>query len=111
LITLRQGQGYQTQVIDVAAVYATFGFGMISPPAIRNFLRHAVGTWTRKPIAAVLVGDGTNDPFNYLGKSYAFANYIPPYLLHVDPYAGETSCDTCYAQLDGDRADRKIRYS
>lgn len=102
LITLRQGQGYQTQVIDVAAVYATFGFGMISPPAIRNFLRHAVGTWTRKPIAAVLVGDGTNDPFNYLGKSYAFANYIPPYLLHVDPYAGETSCDTCYAQLDGD---------
>ena len=102
LITLRQGQGYQTQVIDVAAVYATFGFGMVSPPAIRNFLRHAVGTWTRKPIAAVLVGDGTNDAFNYLGKSYTFANFIPPYLLHVDPYAGETSCDTCYAQLDGD---------
>ncbi len=29
LITLRQGQGYQTQVIDVAAVYATFGFGAV----------------------------------------------------------------------------------
>ncbi len=102
LITLRQGQGYQTQVIDVAAVYSTFGFGMVSPPAIRNFLRHAVGTWTRKPVAAVLVGDGTVDPFNYLAKGYSFANYIPPYLLHVDPYAGETSCETCYAQLDND---------
>ncbi len=102
LITLRQGQGYQTQVVDIAGVYSTFGFGMVSPPAIRNFLRHAVGTWTRKPIAAVLVGDGTVDPFNYLAKSYAFANFVPPYLLHVDPYAGETSCDTCYAQLDND---------
>ena len=102
LITLRQGQGYQTQVIDVAAIYSAFGFGMVSPPAIRNFLRHAVGTWTRKPIAAVLVGDGTNDPFNYLQKTYAFSNYIPPYLETVDPYAGETACETCYSQLDGD---------
>ena len=102
LVTLRQSQGYQVQVIDVAAIYATFGFGMVSPPAIRNFLRHAVGSWTRKPVAAVLAGDGTNDPFNYLQKTYAFQNYIPPYLLDVDPYAGETACETCYAQLDND---------
>lgn len=101
LISLRQSQGYQTQIVDLAAIYATFGYGMVSPAAIRDYFRHAVGTWTRKPIAAVLVGDGTMDPFNYLGKSYAFANNVPPYLLMVDPYAGETSCETCYGQLDG----------
>ena len=27
---------------------------------------------------------------------------IPPYLANVDPWIGETSCDSCYAQLDGD---------
>lgn len=103
LTTLRQNQGYVVQVVDLARIYDVFGFGMVGPHAIRNFFRHAVATWTpRAPIAAVLVGDGTMDPFNRLAKSFVSPNFIPPYLMSVDSDGGETACETCYVQLDGD---------
>jgi hypothetical protein len=102
LLALRQAQGYQTAVVDVQAIYDSWSFGHVSPVAIRNFLRYAAANWSPKPVSVVLVGDGTYDPYQYENQSANNINVIPPYLLEVDPWIGETACDNCYVQLDGD---------
>ncbi|MCU0492610.1 MAG: C25 family cysteine peptidase, partial [Chloroflexaceae bacterium] len=100
LVAQRRSQGYSVQVVPVEAIYDNWSWGMVSPDAIRNFLRYAVGTWATKPQAVALVGIGTSDPRNYLGRNNP--NHIPPYLADVDFWLGETACENCYVQLDGD---------
>ncbi len=100
LLSHRQSQGYTALTVDVQTIYDTWNYGQVSPEAIRSFLRHAAATWSRPPFAVTLVGDGTSDPLNYTDHNNT--NFIPPYLAMVDPWLGETACETCYAQLDGD---------
>ena len=100
LVDLRENQGYQVLVVDVQTLYDAWSYGRVDPVAIRNFLRYAVGNWQPAPRAAVLVGDGTWDPHNYLG--FGHTNHIPPYLADVDPWIAVTACENCYAQLNGD---------
>lgn len=99
LAARRTQQGYTVALVDVQAIYDAWNGGQVAPDAIRAFLRYAAATWTRPPLAAILVGDGTSDPLNYTGRNNL--NLIPPYLAMVDPWLGETACDTCYGQLDG----------
>lgn len=101
LVARRQAQGYTTRVVDVQAIYDWWSFGQVAPAAIRDFLRYAAATWNPAPQAVVLVGDGTADPRDYLRKGEKNVNLVPPYLAMVDPYQGETACETCYVQLDG----------
>ena len=100
LVALRQAQGHAVAVIDVQSIYDTWSGGQVAPEAIRSFLRYAASTWNPVPAAVTLVGDGTSDPLNYTHTGNA--NLIPPYLAMVDPWIGETACETCYAQLDDD---------
>jgi hypothetical protein len=100
LIAWRQAQAHTVALIDVQAIYDAWSFGQISPDAIRAFIRYAAATWDRAPTAVTLVGDGTSDPLNYTRRDNT--TFIPPYLAMVDPWIGETACETCYAQLDGD---------
>jgi hypothetical protein len=100
LVARRRAQGHTVAVVDVQAIYDAWSFGQVTPTAIRDFLRYAVATWHRAPTAVTLVGDGTSDPLNYTGRNNT--TFIPPYLAMVDPWIGETACETCYAQLDGD---------
>ncbi len=99
LVALRQRQGYSTLVVAVQDIYDTWSYGQVDPSAIRAFLRHAVATWQTPPLAVTLVGDGSYDPRNYQHED---ATLIPPYLAVVDPWLGETACDSCYARLDSD---------
>ena len=100
LVSWRRSQGYSVAVVDVQAIYDAWSYGQVSPEAIRSFLRHAAATWSTPPIAVTLVGDGTSDPHNYLGRNNT--NFVPPYLANVDPWLKETACETCFVQLDGD---------
>ena len=106
LLNQRAAQGYSPVAVSAEALYDSWAFGQMSPVAIRAFLRYAFNTWTKKPVAVILVGDGTDDPFNYRGLNAGAdqnnLNLLPPYLATVDPFAGETACDACYAQLDGE---------
>jgi len=79
----------------VQAIYDAWSFGQISPDAIRAFIRYAAATWNRAPTVVTLVGDGTSDPLNYTKRDNI--SFIPPYLAMVDPWIGETACETCYA--------------
>lgn len=100
LVLARQAQGYAVAVVDVQSIYDGWSGGQISPQAIRAFLRYAAATGNRAPISVTLIGDGTSDPLNYTGRDNV--TYIPPYLIVVDPWLGETACESCYAQLNGD---------
>jgi hypothetical protein len=98
----RVAQGYQVAVVAVEEIYDAWSYGQVSPSAIRSFLRHAEATWSPAPRAVTLVGDGTSDPFDHTARGELNVNLIPPYLALVDPWMGETACEFCYAQLDGD---------
>lgn len=100
LVERRRARGRVVQVVDPQAIYDGWSGGQVDPDAIRNFLRYAAATWDRIPSAVTLVGDGTSDPRNYTRRNNP--NLIPPFLALVDPWLGETACETCYAQLDGD---------
>jgi hypothetical protein len=98
LLDLRRWQGHAAALVDVAQIYDAWSFGAVAPTAIRDFLRYTA-TWPQPPRAVVLVGDGTSDPLDYTGR--ANPNLIPPFLASVDPWIGETACESCFGQLDG----------
>jgi len=85
----RATQGMTAMVVDVDDVYDEFSYGIINPAAIHDFLAYAYTNWvTPAPSYVVLMGDGNYDPKDYLG--YGGTNYIPPYLMDVDPWIQET---------------------
>lgn len=100
LLNHRQAQGWSPIAVAVEDIYAGWSGGEPDPRAIRNFLRYVVTTWSPDLIAAILVGDGSSDPRDYLRRGWP--TLIPPYLAVVDPWLGETACETCFAQLDSD---------
>jgi hypothetical protein len=101
LVALRYSQKVTTSVVAVEDIYNAFGDGLVGPTAIREFLRNVVQQQPNLR-AVTLVGDGSDDPLDRSGKKNP--TLVPPYLAAVDPWIGETACDACYAQLDGDDA-------
>ena len=67
LAALRRSQGLSVMVVDVTDIYDEFAFGQRTPYAIRDFLRQAAHSWRKAPRFALLVGDATFDPKDYLG--------------------------------------------
>lgn len=100
LVELRRSQGLKVVMVDVQAVYDTYGDGRSEPQAIRSFLSNAYYTWNPRPLYVLLVGDGTYDPKRYQDNS--LPTLIPPFLSDVDPWAGETAADNRYVTVDGD---------
>ena len=99
LKALRESQGYKVAVVDVEDVYDEFGFGVKSPQAIRDFLGHAARSWRVAPRFVLLVGDGSQDPRDYLKLGQDF---VPTKL--VDTTTWETASDDWMADLNGDGA-------
>ena len=103
LLDHRAGEGLAVARIDVQDVYDEFTGGMVDPEAIRQLLAYAYRNWNgggRRPRYALLVGDGHYD---FRGELRPDApNLVPPYLLNVDPYIGETAADNRFASVDGD---------
>ncbi len=100
LLALRRAQGITVAAVSTEAIYDAWGGGQVSPEAIRSFLRYAAERWAVAPTTVVLVGDGSSDPRNYLGRGNI--TWVPPYLANADPWLGETACEACYARLHGD---------
>lgn len=93
--------GYRTIVVDVQDVYDEFNNGLMSAEAIRDFIFYASHYWQPpRPQFVVLIGDGHYDFHNYLGSNEPV--YIPPYLLGVDPFQGETAADNRFVDVMGD---------
>jgi len=96
----RASQGLDTILVDVQDVYDEFGYGVVSPTAIRDFLKYTSDFWQAPaPSYVVLLGDGHYDPKNYMGHNNK--SFIPPYLAMVDPWIGETAADSRYVAFSG----------
>lgn len=98
LATLRRAAGLRVAVVDVEDVYDEFSFGVKAPAAIRAFLKHAAMSWSRKPTYAVLFGDGSVDPRDYLNMGQS--DYLPAYLYEAT--VNEAASDDWYADFDLD---------
>jgi hypothetical protein len=97
----------KTEVVLLEDVYRQFSGGRLSPPAIRDFLRHAYRGWGNQAQAGKLkyvlfFGDGHYDYRNIranLQKS-APPNIVPPYEFIVDGGREEVASDDFYSLLD-----------
>ncbi len=101
LLDYRTGQGYRVAKVDVQDVYDEFSDGLVDPEAIRAFLSYAYANWNSggaPPRYVLLVGDGHYD-FKGVARP-DLPNLIPPYLIAVDPYIGETAADNRYVSVD-----------
>jgi hypothetical protein len=94
----RQSQGLQVEVVDVEDIYDEFSSGQKTPYAIRDFLRYAKERWAPAPRFALLVGDASLDPKNYLG--FGDHDLVPTKL--IDAASMETASDEWLADFDGD---------
>jgi hypothetical protein len=96
----RAGKGLRVKVVTTGQVYDEFNYGIASPHAIKEFLRHAYENWKRPaPKYVLLVGDGTYDYRGYYGQG--FSNFVPACLSYTQ-YAGEVPDDNWYGCVNGD---------
>lgn len=102
LLDYRAAQGLRVAKVDVQDIYDEFNHGLLDPEAIRDFLTYAYTNWNlgaAPPRYVLLVGDGHYD-FKFASGT-KLPNLIPPYLIHVDPWIGETAADNRYVSVDG----------
>lgn len=102
LLDRRAAEGLRVKKVDVQDIYDEISGGRVDPEAIRSFLAYAYGQWNQggpRPAYVLLVGDGHYDFKNHMATN--LPNLIPPYLLHVDPFLGETAVDNRYVSVDG----------
>lgn len=97
LKTHRERQRMQVSIIDIEDVYDEFNFGDKSPYALKSFLA-ATRAWVKPPKFAMLVGDATFDPRNYL-QAGDF-DLMPTKL--VDTPFMETASDDWFADFNSD---------
>lgn len=98
LVAQRQAQGLATVLVDVEDVFDEFGYGSKSPDAIREFLRWTQTQWSKAPRHAMLVGDASYDPRNYIG--YGDRDFIPTRFLPT--IYMKAASDDWLADFDGD---------
>ncbi|NOZ48618.1 MAG: hypothetical protein GXP37_01060, partial [Chloroflexi bacterium] len=101
LLAYHRAEGFRVVKVDVQDIYDEFNFGRRHPQAIRSFLSYAYHDWNHggaPPQYVLLVGDGHYD---FRGDSgTTLPNLIPPYLIDVDPWLGETAADNRYVSID-----------
>jgi hypothetical protein len=102
LLNRRAAEGLRVKTVDVQDIYDEVNGGRVDPEAIRSFLTYAYLRWNpggAPPLYVLLVGDGHYDFKGHQAPN--LPNLIPPYLMHVDPFLGETAVDNRYASADG----------
>lgn len=78
LATLRRLNEMRVAVVDVEDAYDEFAYGAHTPQAIKDLLSFASQNWLRKPTYALLLGDASTDPRNYLALGNF--DFIPTWL-------------------------------
>ena len=111
LLDHRAAEGLRIAKVDVQDIYDEFSAGRRDPEAIRSFLSYAYHCWNgadctpapggapNPPQYVLLVGDGHYDFTGVSGTSYP--NLVPPYLINIDPWLGETAADNRFVSVDG----------
>ncbi len=89
----REGSGLNVAVVKVEDIYDEFNYGIKSPIAIRDFLRHAYANWGL--LYVNLMGDAS---YTYRNAN---ADFVPTFLFDTEKY-GAAASDHQYALVSGD---------
>jgi hypothetical protein len=98
LATARRNQGLSVAVVEIGDIYDEWNAGAPDTKALSNFLAWARGNWQTAPRYALLLGDASYDPRNYLG--FGAHDYVPT--RYVVTVAEETASDEALVDEDGD---------
>ncbi|HEX6185199.1 MAG TPA: C25 family cysteine peptidase [Pyrinomonadaceae bacterium] len=98
LVAQRAAEGMTVEVVDVEDLFDEFSYGAHTPQAVRDFLAWTKTSWTKSPSYVLLVGDGSYDPRDYLGRGRY--DLVPSKL--VDAGAMETASDDWFADFNDD---------
>jgi predicted extracellular nuclease len=94
LQTFRQHQGLQAVVVDIEDIFDEFSFGHKNPQAVKSFFAYAQANWQKAPRFAVMMGDASVDPKNYLGRGDY--DFVPTRIL--DTAMMETASDDWFTE-------------
>ncbi len=97
LASFRELQGLRTMIVDLEDIYDAFSHGMVTPHAIRSFLRAAYKQWEIPPRYIVIAGNGTYDYKNNMGLG---DNLVPPVMVATEN--GLFASDTFLADVRGE---------
>ena len=97
LAAMRNAQGIVTKIVDVQDLYDEFGYGERGSDALRAFFDRT-RDWKRAPRYAILLGDASFDPRNYLGLGTF--DYVPTRLVPTQYL--KTASDDWLADFDDD---------
>jgi hypothetical protein len=87
LAAYRSGKGLRTLVVTTDEIYNEFSWGIATPHAIQDFIKHAVSNWKPSPRFVVLAGDGSYDYKNFLG----YGDSLVPSLLTKNHWSIDVS--------------------
>jgi uncharacterized repeat protein (TIGR01451 family) len=92
----RKSRSFDTMVVLLEDIMDEFNYGISSPEAIKSFLSYAYKKWRKYPHYVVLLGEGTYDYKNSLGKG---DNLMPPMLAGTP--LGVFPADNLFADIGG----------
>jgi hypothetical protein len=98
LRSLRERQGLRVAMVDIEDIYDEFSYGEKDPRAVKGFLQWAATLWQSKPRLALLVGDSSFDPRDYL--RLGASDLVPTKL--IDSEFLETASDDWFVDFDSD---------
>lgn len=99
LLAHRQAQGLRTLAVPLQDIYDEFNYGIASPHALKDFLRHAWQNYLPPRLRYVLlVGDGSWD---YKNRHRRGGNLVPVFLRQTIKF-GAVASDHWYALVDGE---------
>ncbi|MCA9969624.1 MAG: DUF11 domain-containing protein, partial [Anaerolineales bacterium] len=97
-----------TQVVDIADVVNQYGYGLPMPFAVRDYLAHALSSWSTPPRYVTLFGDANFNPLHRDCLNTCYTNFDPNepiYLLtdliFIDRFQGLIPSDYTMALLSG----------
>jgi uncharacterized repeat protein (TIGR01451 family) len=97
LADYRRSQGLTTRVVTLEAIHDEIGFGIPSPMNVKSFLALAHSRWSVPPRFVVLIGKGTYDFMDSMGKG---DNLMTP--LMTSTPLGLYASDVRFADVAGD---------
>lgn len=93
----RQSKGLKTMIVRLEDIMDEFNYGISSPEAIRSFLSYAYRKWRTAPRYVALMGEGTYDYKDSLGKG----DNLMPTMMAGTPM-GVYPSDNLLADFNGD---------
>ena len=90
---------HSTAVVDIEDLFDEFGYGLVSPQAVKEFITYAYESWqSPAPQYVLLVGDTSYDYKD--NWNTGAVNYVPGHLIYTE-HLGETISDDWYVQVSG----------